>query len=92
MKRRHEVLKHFIDAFQTTFRIIYVPPPFAKIDLKLFYITRKFDKHTLDNLKNSKRKDLQKYNDGYWWSLIRILLECFGRLSNIEDDQPFQSL
>ena len=57
MKRRHEVLKHFIDAFQTTFRIIYVPPPFAKIDLKLFYITRKFDKHTLDNLKNFKKKN-----------------------------------
>ena len=30
---------------------------FAKIDLKLFYITRKFDKHTLDNLKNFKKKD-----------------------------------
>ena len=50
MKRRHEVFKHFIDASQTTFRIIYVPPPSAKIDLKLFYITRKFDEHTLDNL------------------------------------------
>ena len=56
MKRRHEVLKHFIDAFQTTFRIIYVPPPFAKIDLKLFYITRKFDKHTLDNLKIPRKR------------------------------------
>ena len=56
MKRRHEVLKHFIDAFQTTFRIIYVPPPFAKIDLKLFYITRKFDKHTLVNLKIPRKR------------------------------------
>ena len=81
MKRRHEVLKHFIDAFQTTFRIIYVPPPFAKIDLKLFYITRKFDKHTLVNLKIPRKRTSKNVSPS-----IRILLEYFGRISDIEDD------
>ena len=44
MKRRHEVLKDFIDAFKTTFRIIYIPPPIAKVLLRyvIFNNAKKF--------------------------------------------------
>ena len=39
MKRRHEVLKHFIDAPQTTFRIIYIPPTIRKCNIaQILYI------------------------------------------------------